>query len=119
MSKSPDSSHRQILQSSSIIGLASVVQIVWHLFVVRTDKREELQQHLSDNDVQTLIHYPLPPHKQMAYGEWSCLSYPITESIHRSVLSLPIGPTLSVSESEIVSSSCSSWALAKGGRDLT
>lgn len=87
---------------------------VWHLFVVRTDKREELQQHLSDNKVQTLIHYPLPPHKQMAYGEWSSLSYPVTESMHNSVLSLPIGPTLPVSESGVVSSSCNSWALSKG-----
>ena len=87
---------------------------VWHLFVVRTDNREELQQHLRENKVQTLIHYPLPPHKQQAYEEWSSLSYPVTESMHNSVLSLPIGPTLPVSESGVVSSSCNSWALSKG-----
>lgn len=87
---------------------------VWHLFVVRTDKRDELQQHLSENHVQTLIHYPLPPHKQQAYVEWTSLGFPITESIHRSVLSLPMGPTLSVSGFETVSSSCNAWALTTG-----
>jgi|TARA_A100000171_G_C2139395_1_gene153443 dTDP-4-amino-4,6-dideoxygalactose transaminase len=71
---------------------------VWHLFVVRTDKREELQQHLSEKKIQTLIHYPLPPHKQQAYVEWAELSYPITEFMHRSVLSLPIGPTINQDE---------------------
>jgi dTDP-4-amino-4,6-dideoxygalactose transaminase len=82
---------------------------VWHLFVVRTDKREELQQHLRENDVQTLIHYPLPPHKQQAYGEWSSLSYPVTESIHRSALSLPIGPNLGGEEMNHVISSIDSF----------
>tara|TARA_R110000851_G_scaffold323169_2_gene489643 strand:+ start:5542 stop:6645 length:1104 start_codon:yes stop_codon:yes gene_type:complete len=75
---------------------------VWHLFVVRTDKRDELQQHLSENKVQTLIHYPYPAHKQQAYAEWNELSYPITESMHRSVLSLPIGPTISQDELDYV-----------------
>ncbi len=83
---------------------------VWHLFVVRTDKREELQQHLSENKVQMLIHYPLPPHKQQAYSEWAGLSYPITESMHHSVLSLPIGPTLSFADMKIVAGSCSAWS---------
>lgn len=63
---------------------------VWHLFVIRTNKRDELQKYLLDNDIQTLIHYPLPPHKQKAYREWNNESYPISEQIHNEVLSLPI-----------------------------
>jgi len=63
---------------------------VWHLFVIRTNKRDELQKYLSDNGVQTLIHYPIPPHKQMAYKEWNNESYPISEQIHDEVMSLPI-----------------------------
>jgi len=63
---------------------------VWHLFVIRTNKRDELQKYLLDNDIQTLIHYPIPPHKQDAYKEWNNESYPISEQIHDEVLSLPI-----------------------------
>jgi dTDP-4-amino-4,6-dideoxygalactose transaminase len=63
---------------------------VWHLFVIRTKKRVELQKHLSDNGIQTLIHYPIPPHKQEAYEAYNNLSFPITEQIHEEVLSLPL-----------------------------
>ncbi|MGJ0366363.1 DegT/DnrJ/EryC1/StrS family aminotransferase [Aliarcobacter cryaerophilus] len=63
---------------------------VWHLFVIRTSKRDELQKYLRENGVQTLIHYPIPPHKQNAYQEWNNESYPISEQIHTEVLSLPI-----------------------------
>jgi len=63
---------------------------VWHLFVIRTNKRDELQKYLLDNGIQTLIHYPIPPHKQNAYKEWNNESYPISEQIHDKVLSLPI-----------------------------
>ena len=63
---------------------------VWHLFVIRTNKRDELQKYLHENDIQTLIHYPIPPHKQKAYKEWSSVHYPISEQIHNQVLSLPI-----------------------------
>ncbi|GAB6558572.1 DegT/DnrJ/EryC1/StrS family aminotransferase [Bacillus mobilis] len=75
---------------------------VWHLFVIKTDKRADLQQFLQHNGVQTMIHYPIPPHKQEAYQEWSNLSYPITESIHEQVLSLPISPVISMEEVEKV-----------------
>lgn len=68
---------------------------VWHLFVIRTRQRTALQQHLANQDVQTLIHYPTPPHHQQAYCEWSKQSFPLTEALHKEVLSLPIGPTLS------------------------
>lgn len=63
---------------------------VWHLFVIRTKNREELQKYLAENGIQTLIHYPIPPHKQEAYSEFNDLSFSITEEIHREVLSLPI-----------------------------
>lgn len=68
---------------------------VWHVFVIRCQQRDALQRYLADNGVQTLIHYPIPPHKQQAYHEWNDLSYPIAEKIHQEVLSLPIGPTIS------------------------
>jgi len=63
---------------------------VWHLFVIRTNKRETLQKYLVDNGIQTLIHYPIPPHKQVAYKEWNNNSYPTSEQIHNEVMSLPI-----------------------------
>lgn len=67
---------------------------VWHLFTVRTDAREELQKHLSENNIQTLIHYPIPPHQQKCYKDYNHLSFPITEQIHREILSLPISPVM-------------------------
>ena len=69
---------------------------VWHLFVVRTKEREKLQSYLKEKGIQTLIHYPVPPHKQQAYKEWSNLSYPISEQIHNEELSLPISPVQSI-----------------------
>lgn len=67
---------------------------VWHLFVVRTKNRQSLEKHLQDNGIQTLVHYPLPPHKQKAFKEWNHLKFPITETVHQSVLSLPLNPYL-------------------------
>lgn len=71
---------------------------VWHLFVIRTQEREKLQNYLTENGVQTLIHYPIPPHKQQAYKEMNDLSFPVTEQIHNEVLSLPISPVTSDEE---------------------
>ncbi|MGQ7117094.1 DegT/DnrJ/EryC1/StrS family aminotransferase, partial [Escherichia sp. HC-CC4] len=70
-------------------------QHVWHLFVIKTDYRAELEKHLSNNGIETLIHYPLPPHKQKAYSEYNDLSLPLTEQIHNQVLSIPIAPYMS------------------------
>ena len=67
---------------------------VWHLFVIRTRERERLQKYLSDNGIQTLSHYPIPPHHQQAYKEMNTLSFPITEQIHKGVLSLPISSVM-------------------------
>lgn len=71
---------------------------VWHLFVIRTKHRDKLQKYLSQNNIQTSIHYPIAIHKQKAYREWNNLSFPITEKIHNEVLSLPIDPTLEKEE---------------------
>lgn len=71
---------------------------VWHIFAVRTQRRDEFQKYLTDNGIQTIIHYPTPPHKQEAYKEWNELSYPITEEIHNTVLSLPISPVITDEE---------------------
>jgi dTDP-4-amino-4,6-dideoxygalactose transaminase len=67
---------------------------VWHLFVIRSQNRAKLQKYLLDNGIQTLIHYPIPPHKQAAYKSWNNLNYPVTELIHKEVLSLPMSPQL-------------------------
>ena len=75
---------------------------VWHLFVIRSLERNQLQQFLAGNDIQTLIHYPIPPHKQVAYQEWNALSFPITEQIHNEVLSLPISPVMTFEEANRV-----------------
>ncbi|MCO6552816.1 MAG: DegT/DnrJ/EryC1/StrS family aminotransferase [Gilliamella sp.] len=71
---------------------------VWHLFVVRTKNREHFQNYLLENGVQTLIHYPIPIHKQEAYKEWNNISLPITEKIHNEVISLPISPIMTDEE---------------------
>lgn len=73
---------------------------VWHLFVIRHPNRDRLQQYLADNGIQTLIHYPIPPHKQRAYKKLNGLSLPITEQIHMEVLSLPISPVITEEEIE-------------------
>lgn len=72
---------------------------VWHLFVIRTDNREKLQKFLLAHDIQSMIHYPIPPHKQEAYKEWNDLSLPITEKIHAEVLSIPMSPVLTKEQS--------------------
>ena len=68
---------------------------VWHLFVIRTKNRNKLHKYLMDNGVQTLIHYPIPPHHQKCYVDFNFKSLPITELIHEEVLSLPISPVMS------------------------
>lgn len=75
---------------------------VWHLFVVRTDNRDGLQNYLTDKNIHTQIHYPTPPHKQEAYSEYSHLSLPITEKIHNEVLSLPISSVITEEQVQYV-----------------
>ena len=89
-----------------ISGLKSVVgpcmSHVWHLYVIRHKNREKLQKYLQEKGVQTLIHYPVPPHKQGAYKQWNHLCYPVTETIHNQVLSLPISPLMKGNDMEYV-----------------
>ena len=80
-----------------LIGLPDVVKPeghVWHLFVVQCENRDALQDHLQKHNIQSLIHYPVPPHKQQAYKQWNELELPITEKMHQQVLSLPLDSTL-------------------------
>jgi len=74
--------------------IASLKSHVWHLFVVRCQERDRLQSYLCEMGIQTLIHYPIAPHKQKAYKDWSGMDMPVTESIHREVLSLPMSPVM-------------------------
>jgi dTDP-4-amino-4,6-dideoxygalactose transaminase len=75
---------------------------VWHLFVIRCSQRDRLQAYLSSKGIQTQIHYPIPPHKQHAYPEWNNKSFPVTEKIHNQVLSLPLSPVMTESQSRLI-----------------
>ena len=93
------------------------VDPVWHLFVVRVQNRDALQAKLQALGVQTLIHYPIPPHKQAAYNEFNHLCLPIAETIHEQVLSLPIGPHLSDDEVRSVIDAVHSAITTSGDAD--
>ncbi|MDB5203110.1 MAG: aminotransferase [Ferruginibacter sp.] len=67
---------------------------VWHVFTLRVASRDKFEKHLSDNGIQTVIHYPVPPHKQPAYKKWNDMSFPISEKIHREIISIPISPVI-------------------------
>jgi dTDP-4-amino-4,6-dideoxygalactose transaminase len=75
---------------------------VWHLFVIRCEKRDALQNYLAEKGIQTLIHYPIPPNKQLAYKELNHIDFPITNTIHDQVLSLPISPVVTNDEVSMV-----------------
>ncbi|MBK0368757.1 DegT/DnrJ/EryC1/StrS family aminotransferase [Flavobacterium agrisoli] len=75
---------------------------VFHLFVIRTSNRSDLQKYLAENGIETMVHYPIPPHKQKAFLNWNDLSFPITEKIHNEVLSLPMSPVLTKDEVSFV-----------------
>ncbi len=84
---------------------------VWHLFVIKTNHRQSLKDHLDKNNVQTLIHYPIPPHQQAAYEELKHLSLPISESLHNSVLSIPMDPTLTEADIAHVINTINGWVV--------
>ncbi|WP_310587390.1 DegT/DnrJ/EryC1/StrS family aminotransferase [Flectobacillus longus] len=80
----------------------SIDKDVWHLFVIRTEKRDKLRTYLAQQGIGTDIHYPVPPHKQKALSEFNHLCFPITEKIHQEVLSIPLNPTLQEVEIEYI-----------------
>jgi dTDP-4-amino-4,6-dideoxygalactose transaminase len=81
---------------------ATVSDHVFHLYVIRCREREALKDYLENHGIQTVIHYPIPPHKQEAYKEWNHLSFPLTEQIHKEVLSIPISPIITREEQKRV-----------------
>jgi dTDP-4-amino-4,6-dideoxygalactose transaminase len=95
-------------KQTNIIGLQSHV---WHVFAVRLETRENFQKYLSDNGIQTVIHYPVPPHKQLAYSAWNQDSYPISEKIHKEIISLPISPIMKPEEVAFVCEVVNSYTL--------
>lgn len=84
------------------VAVKNLLSHVWHVFAIRVENRSLFQQYLTDNGVQTIIHYPVPPHTQPAYKEWNGLSYPISELIHAQIISLPISPVMQDAECKSV-----------------
>lgn len=82
---------------------------VFHLFPIFTNKRDELQAYLTQNGVQTLIHYPIPPHKQICYKEFNIMSFPIAEKVHNEELSLPISPVIEENDLNIIVNLINNW----------
>jgi dTDP-4-amino-4,6-dideoxygalactose transaminase len=82
---------------------------VWHLFVVRVPDRESFVKHLSGQGIQTVVHYPIPPHHQECYAPLSGLSFPITEAMHREVVSLPMSPVISAEQVSAVVEAVNTW----------
>ncbi|MEI8216424.1 MAG: DegT/DnrJ/EryC1/StrS family aminotransferase [Eubacteriales bacterium] len=80
------------------------INSAWHVFVIRTQKRNELQEFLKENGIETLIHYPIPSHLSNAYASlgYKINSFPVTESLSKEILSIPIGPHLSKKQVEYV-----------------
>jgi dTDP-4-amino-4,6-dideoxygalactose transaminase len=91
-----------VLPYSKSSSVKNIQDHVWHIFPVRTGFRNAFREWLSQNEIQTVIHYPIPPHKQKAYKEWNELSYPISEQIHNEVISLPISPVMTEDEAAYV-----------------
>jgi dTDP-4-amino-4,6-dideoxygalactose transaminase len=75
---------------------------VFHLYVIRTNNQNHLQDYLKQNAIETLIHYPIAPHQQKAFAQWNAMSYPITEKIHNEAISLPISPVMTNDEVDFV-----------------
>ena len=81
---------------------------VWHIFAIRHPDRDWLQEHLAEMGIQTVIHYPIPPHRQVCYSEMAGYKFPISEEIHRTTLSLPISPIIGETEIDYVVNSLKS-----------
>ena len=90
---------------------AEPLQNVWHVYPIRTPERNHLREYLSREGIETMVHYPLPPHKQQAYAEWNDRTYRISERIHREILSLPMSPVMSDDEVRRVVDVLNSYSL--------
>ena len=101
----PDDPNQTIKQSNN----QAILTNVWHVFPVRTERRDEFQAYLTEKGVQTVIHYPIPPHRQPAYTEWHGLELPITEKIHETIISLPISPVMTDDEVAEVIAAVNDW----------
>lgn len=86
-----------------------IADSVFHLFPILCADRDRLQQYLSDKGIETLIHYPIPPHKQECYKDWNDLSLPVTERIAEQELSIPIGPAMTMEETRYVAETLNSF----------
>ena len=86
---------------------------VWHVFPVRVERRDAFQAYLTEKGIQTVIHYPIPPHRQPAYTEWHDLSLPITEKIHETIISLPISPVMTDVEVGEVIAAVNVWTMMR------
>lgn len=82
---------------------------VWHIFAIRCARRDALQEYLTAHGIGTVIHYPVPPHRQPAYAEWNDLSFPISERIHAEILSLPMSPVITEEEMNAVVEALNAW----------
>lgn len=91
--------------------IANLYSHVWHVYPIRVKHRDIFQKYLSEKGIQTVIHYPIPPHKQPAYAEWNSLSYPLSEQIHEEIISLPISPVMKQEEVEYVCKVVNSYKL--------
>ncbi|EID4054951.1 DegT/DnrJ/EryC1/StrS family aminotransferase [Campylobacter jejuni] len=99
----------QNIKNENIILPSNKFDHVWHLFIVKTKLRDELQHYLNNHDIQTIIHYPIPPHKQKCYKDLNHLQLPVTENIHQEVLSLPISPTMKENDFKKVADILNKW----------
>ncbi|MBW7877210.1 MAG: DegT/DnrJ/EryC1/StrS family aminotransferase, partial [Candidatus Cloacimonetes bacterium] len=82
---------------------------VWHLFVIRTRDREGLQAHLLNRGIQTMVHYPIPPHQQKGYPLLHGLKLPVSERLHQEVLSLPLWPDMNQEQIDSVVMAINAW----------
>ena len=82
---------------------------VWHLFVIRAENRDKFFKYMLKNGIETLVHYPVPPHKQKAYHKWKDLKHPITEEIHNTVISLPLYQTMQKKEILKIIKACNGY----------
>jgi dTDP-4-amino-4,6-dideoxygalactose transaminase len=95
--------HLEGLHGIELLRVSKQAESVWHLYVIRALDRDSLIRHLSKDGIQSMIHYPIPPHKQQAYKEdFHSTFLPISEKIHEEAVSLPIGPTMNIEDADRV-----------------